>query len=133
MGLISFSKNRRFDDLSYANPNEPKWKQVFVRVVEAISGRGYFVSVYDQWRKTSLGKSDRVMGDLLVLSNIEVQIKAGTWSPKQIPETPLVLMANHPFGISDGIALCAMAEKWGRPFKVLLNNELLKIFVADQF
>jgi putative hemolysin len=121
------NKKRRFDDLSYANPNDPKWKQVFVRIVETISGRGYFVDVYDQWRKTSFGQSDRVMGDLLALSNIEVQIKTGSWPPKKLPDTPLVMMANHPFGIGDGIAICSMAEQLGRPYRVLINNELLKV------
>ena len=40
---------------------------------------------------------------------------------------PVVIVANHPFGIGDGIAILSLAEQLGRPFKVLVNNELLKI------
>ena len=37
------------------------------------------------------------------------------------------MVANHPFGIGDGIAVLAMAEQLGRPFRVMINSDLLKI------
>ncbi len=39
----------------------------------------------------------------------------------------MVIVANHPFGIGDGIASLALAEQLGRPFRVMINNELLKV------
>jgi len=44
-----------------------------------------------------------------------------------LPDTPLVIIANHPFGIGDGIAVLSMAEQLGRPFRILINSALLKI------
>ena len=38
-----------------------------------------------------------------------------------------MIVANHPFGIGDGIAVLSLAEQLGRPFKVIINNELLKV------
>jgi hypothetical protein len=42
------------------------------------------------------------------------------------PETPLVIVANHPFGIGDGIALLALAEQLGRPYRILANSDIVK-------
>lgn len=127
MGFSLLSKDRRFDELSYACPQDPALKQAFIRLIEAISGRGYFVDIYDRWKKESYGSSDFVMGDMLEMIDITLHTRGESWPPQNIPDTPIVMMANHPFGIGDGIAICSMAEKLGRPFKVLINNELLKV------
>lgn len=127
MSLPITRKKRRFDELSYANPNDPKAKQFFIRCVEALSGRGYFVPIYDQWRAQSYGKSAFVMSDMLEMVDIHLEVEGKGWPPQDIPNGPIVMMANHPFGIGDGIAICSMAEQLGRPFRVLINNELLKV------
>ena len=38
-----------------------------------------------------------------------------------------MIVANHPFGIGDGIAVLSLAEQLGRPFRVMIAAELLKI------
>ena len=38
-----------------------------------------------------------------------------------------MIVANHPFGIGDGIAILSLAEQLGRPFRVMIASELLKI------
>jgi putative hemolysin len=43
------------------------------------------------------------------------------------PEIPLVIVANHPFGIGDGIAILALAEQLGRPCRILAHSDLLKV------
>jgi len=40
---------------------------------------------------------------------------------------PLVVVANHPFGIGDGIAILALAEQLDRPYRILVHSGLLKI------
>lgn len=37
------------------------------------------------------------------------------------------MVANHPYGIGDGIAFLSLAEQLGRPFRVIINNDLLKV------
>src|ERR1700719_2637983 len=51
----------------------------------------------------------------------------GTWPVRVPPETPLVIVANHPFGIGDGIALLALAEQLGRPYRILANSDFVKV------
>ncbi len=116
----------RFKELSYANERDPKLKRWFIRSIEGLSGRDRYARLYDIWRKDIVGKTDRVFGKMLDLIDVELDVQ-GEWIPVVGPERPLVIVANHPFGIGDGIAILAMAEQLGRPFRVLINDELLKV------
>jgi putative hemolysin len=116
----------KFNELSYANARDPKLKRWFIRSIEGLSGRDRYTRLYEIWRNDIVGKTDRVFGKMLDLINVELKVQ-GTWPPEHIPEGPIVMVANHPFGIGDGIAVLALAEQLGRPFRVLINNELLKV------
>jgi putative hemolysin len=116
----------RFKELSYANEKDPRFKRWFIRSIEGLSGRDRFARLYDIWRTDIVGKSDRVFGKMLDLIGVELDVQ-GPWPPVIAPDRPLVMVANHPFGIGDGIAVLALAEQLGRPFRVLIHNELLKV------
>ncbi|MDK1376723.1 MULTISPECIES: 1-acyl-sn-glycerol-3-phosphate acyltransferase [unclassified Sinorhizobium] len=116
----------QFKELSYANANDPRLKRWFIRSVEGLSGRNRYARLYARWRAEIVGKSDRVFGGMLQLIDVRMRVQ-GEWPPRQLPDTPLVIVANHPFGIGDGIAVLSLAEQLGRPFRVLIHNELLKV------
>ncbi|MGG6897061.1 lysophospholipid acyltransferase family protein [Rhizobium sp. BR 315] len=115
-----------FKELSYANERDPRIKRWFIRSIEGLSGRDRYARLYDIWRSDIIGKSDRVFGKMLDLIDVRLLAK-GEWPLRQVPDAPIVIVANHPYGIGDGIAVLALAEQLGRPFKVLINNELLKV------
>lgn len=117
----------KFRELSYANPDDPWWKRKLVETIEGLSGRHRFLPLYHIWQRDIVGHSDHVMGDLLKLINVELAIASPHWPPEIEDDAPLVIVANHPFGIGDGIAALAIAEQLGRPFKVLLNRDLTKV------
>nr|WP_210333279.1 MULTISPECIES: lysophospholipid acyltransferase family protein [Ensifer] len=112
--------------MSYANENDRRLKRWFIRSMEGLSGRNRYAKLYTRWRSDIVGKSERVFGEMLQLIDVTLQTK-GEWPPRNLPDTPIVIIANHPFGIGDGIAVLALAEQLGRPFRVLINNELLKV------
>ncbi|MDH6267964.1 putative hemolysin [Rhizobium sp. SG_E_25_P2] len=116
----------KFKELSYANESDPLLKRMVIRTVENLSGRDKYVEMYKIWRSDVVGKSDRVFSKMLELIKIDLSVK-GNWPPKDLPDGPVVMVANHPYGIADGIAVLALAEQLGRPFKVLINDQLLKI------
>ncbi|WEX89568.1 lysophospholipid acyltransferase family protein [Sinorhizobium garamanticum] len=116
----------QFKELSYANENDPRLKRWFIRSVEGLSGRNRYARLYARWRADIVGKSDRVFGDMLQLIDVRMRVQE-EWPPRHLPDTPLVIVANHPFGIGDGIAVLSLAEQLGRPFRVLIHNELLKV------
>lgn len=116
----------RFTDLSYASATDPRLKRWFIRSVEGLSGRDRYAAIYDLWRRNIAPTGERIFGQMLELVGIGVNA-SGQWPPANLPETPLVIVANHPFGIGDGIAILSLAERLGRPFRVMIASELLKI------
>lgn len=124
-GLLARTKVR-FKELSYANERDPKLKRWIIRTIEGLSGRDRFVDLYETWRNEIVSRGDRVFGQMLELIDVKMKIN-GQWPPKDLSSDPVVIVANHPYGIGDGIAVLALAEQLGRPFRVLINNELLKV------
>ena len=116
----------RFKELSYANENDPRLKRWFIRSIEGLSGRNRYAALYERWRAESVGRSARVFGEMLDIIGVKMDV-AGTWPPRDLPEAPLVIVANHPFGIGDGIAVLALAERLERPFRVMIHKDLLKV------
>jgi putative hemolysin len=116
----------QFHEFSYANPAQPRLKRMVIRSIEGLSGRNAYFRLYDIWRNDIVPSGERVFGQMLELIDLQLGL-AQQWPPKNLPDGPLVLVANHPFGIGDGVAILALAEQLGRPFKILINNDLMKI------
>lgn len=116
----------RFKELSYANENDPRLKRWFIRSIEGLSGRNRYAALYERWRAESVGRSAHVFGEMLDIIGVKMDV-AGIWPPRDLPEAPLVIVANHPFGIGDGIAVLALAERLERPFRVMIHKDLLKV------
>ncbi len=115
-------------ELSFVTPTDPLWKRWLIAAIEDISGRRSILPHYRKWRAEFVGKSDHLMGDGLDLIDVDLSIHSKSpWPPHIEPSTKLVMIANHPFGIGDGVASLALAEQLGRPFKVLINNDLLRV------
>ncbi|HWN50147.1 MAG TPA: lysophospholipid acyltransferase family protein [Xanthobacteraceae bacterium] len=73
-----------------------------------------------------------MMNELLDMIGTRLDINAGSpnaapWPVTVSPDVPLVIVANHPFGIGDGIAILALAEQLDRPFRILANSDFLKV------
>lgn len=116
----------QFNEFSYANASQPTVTRLIIKTIEALSGRNRYFHQYNIWRNEIVPTGERVFGQMLDLIDIQLGLTE-QWPPKDLPAGPLVIVANHPFGIGDGVAVLALAETLGRPFRVLINNELLKI------
>ena len=116
----------RFPELSYASEGQPRLKRWFIRSVEELSGRDRYVRLYEIWRRDIAPSGNRIFGRMLDLMDVRVS-RHGVWPPADLPDGPLVLVANHPFGIGDGVAILSLAEQLGRPFRVMIHVDLLKI------
>jgi len=115
-----------FPELSYANADDARLKRWFIRSMEGLSGRDRYARLYEIWRREIAPTGERIFGRMLELIDVAVR-RQDPWPPADLPDGPLVIIANHPFGIGDGIAILSLAEQLGRPFRVMINAELLKI------
>ncbi len=115
--------------LSFVSPEDPTWKRWVIGAIEDVSGRRKFLPLYDRWRDEIVGNPNRkMMEDMLGLINVTLDVVSDEpWPPRIDPAAPLVMIANHPFGMADGIIALTLAEQLGRPYKVLINNDLLKV------
>jgi putative hemolysin len=112
--------------LSYVSADDPLWKRALLRGIENASGRRRLLPVYREWSAKWAG-TPRMMNELLPSIGSTLDIKAREWPPSISPDVPLVMVANHPFGIGDGIAMLALAEQLGRPYRVLINADFMRI------
>jgi putative hemolysin len=115
------------ETLTYSSPSDPLWKRWAMRALEDLSGRRGLLPIYYRWRREVAGRSPRMMGDLLEMAGASVALNAPAWPPVLPADVPLVVVANHPFGIGDGIAILALAEQLGRPYRILINSDFMRL------
>lgn len=123
----------QFPELSYANPDDPPLKRGLIRFLERVAGRDYFAPLYDEWRSLRRREPEPAIRPMLGLIGVDLEVVGKGWPPRIETDRPLLVVANHPFGILDGIAALTLAEDLGRPFKVLINRELMKIPEIEPF
>lgn len=114
------------DVLTYADDSHPLIKRALIRAIENLSGRRHYAALYEIWRETIVPTGENLFSGMLGLTGISLRC-ADVFPPAGLPGGPLIIIANHPYGIGDGAAALALAEQLGRPFKVLINNALLKV------
>jgi putative hemolysin len=117
----------QFPELTYAQPNDPWAKRWTIRAIEQLAGRNYFVPLYMQWKNEIIPSGGAVIEPVLKLIDVDLRLGGATWPPDLDENAPLVIVANHPFGIVDGLSALALAERLGRPFRVLIHKDLLKV------
>lgn len=115
------------DELSYATSADTLGKRILMRGVENLSGRRKLLPLYYNWRDEVAGKSPLMWNEALERINTKLDIEAPAGWPACVPAKPLVMIANHPFGIADGIAFLALAERVGRPYRILIASDLLRV------
>lgn len=119
--------------LSYASAGDPLPKRLLMRAVEDLSGRRRLLPVYEAWKRDFAGKSPTQWSDLLALIGTELEISAAHDWIQVLPAGPLVVIANHPFGIADGIAILSLAERIRRPYRILLNADFMRVPEVQAF
>lgn len=113
--------------LSYASDGMSAARQRFLRFVEWTYGVDEASRRYEEWRAGFAGYRGDAMNRLLAVYDIRLDLHGAAWPPPRDPRRPLLMVANHPFGVPDGIAILALGERLGRPVKILINTDLLRI------
>jgi len=125
---------KRLDNpLSYARAGMPVGKQLLLRLVERSNGIDRAALRYRAWQCGIADDQDNAMNRLLAACDITLDMRGEVWPPPCLPGRPLLMIANHPFGLPDGVAALALAEQMGRPVKLLINADLLRIPEMQRF
>ena len=117
----------KFPELTYATDNDPPLKRWIIISLERWAGRDAIVPLYETWRRDYVGNQRNIMEPALQLLDVDLQIASGRLPQSLDPSTPLVIVSNHPYGIVDGFGALTLAEALGRPFRVLIHKDLVKV------
>ncbi|MEQ9367213.1 MAG: lysophospholipid acyltransferase family protein [Leptospirales bacterium] len=117
--------------LSYAAPKDSKLKRGLIELIEIATGRPKLDRLY----KSLDPNSDLNIWEQIVRV-LEIDVTFDRERLEIIPaegEGPLVIVANHPFGVVDGILICYLASLRRQKFKILTNNVLCAIPGVEQY
>ncbi len=119
-------------ELSYVRPDDPLWKRWFMGAIEDLSGRRRLLPLYRQWRDEIVGKSPRMWSQALDMIGTRLDIDAPADWAATLPQGAVVAIGNHPFGIADGIAMLALMEHTGRPCRLLIHSDFMRVREVEQ-
>lgn len=104
--------------LSYAAYFDHPLKRGMVRTIERLSGQPYLQRLYEKYRENLT--DEPFFAAAVKLLNLDVEFSSARLA--QIPESgPLVVVANHPFGVLDGLLISWLISLRRKDFKVLTN------------
>src|ERR1700761_3180282 len=119
------------DTFSYAAPDDPRLKRFFIRLVERLTGQPYLKWIYEDNRAHPVPGEDFWSAAVRRLElKLDYNKEALAAWPK---EGPLVVVANHPFGVLDGLLICHLVAKVRKDFRVLTNAVLLRAEEVKEF
>ncbi|MEO0882081.1 MAG: lysophospholipid acyltransferase family protein [Pseudomonadota bacterium] len=109
-------------DLSYASYFSHPVQRAVVRAVEKATGQPKIKELYDHYRE-HLANDVPFFEAAIRLLELDVQFNSARHAG--IPKTgPLVVVANHPFGVLDGLMICWLVSLVREDFKILTNSVL---------
>lgn len=110
------------DTFSYAAPEDPKLKRFLIRLIERMTGQPKLKRIYEAHR------AEPVPGESFwnsAVRRLDLRIDVNEDALAKLPATgPLVVVANHPFGVLDGIIICQLISRVRGDFRVLTNAVL---------
>jgi len=123
--------------ISYVEPHDPLLARIIAAGLERACGRTALEALYRQVKAQSPAPVE-FFGTALNTAGIEI-IQHGV-PVQQLPaQGPVVFIANHPFGIVDGLVLCELARRARSEFRILLHallcqdRDLAPLFLPIDF
>jgi len=109
-------------DFTYSTPSDSFPRRSVIKTVEAIGGQRKLRKLYLEYAGQGADNND-FFNSAIELLALDVKFDESQLDP--VPrEGPVVFIANHPYGVLDGIALTWLARKARPDVKVMANSVL---------
>jgi len=117
--------------ISYASPQDPLLKRIIINSIELSTGRRRIEKMYQQL-------IDLNIDDASIWSHIfpmlGIALEYDEQSISNIPsDGPVVVIANHPYGVADGMALGHMLGRRREDFLLIVNEVLCRERVLGKY
>jgi putative hemolysin len=112
---------------SYADAGDPLWKRLAIGAVERATGARQIEALYRARQAQGWREGDAEGFFASAISALSLDLAYDEAKLAGAPRKgPLVVVANHPFGVLDGIVMCALMERVRSDFLVLTNSVLMR-------
>jgi len=108
--------------ISYASISDPLFKRILIESIEFALGRRKIEKLLDETKEQDLsdGKVWKAM-----MEKLEVKLDFNQEQLDKVPRSgPVIFIANHPFGVVDGIILGYLISQVNPRFFILVNSVL---------
>ncbi len=118
-------------DFTYASPDDGLLKKAVIRSIENMTGRRRLYRLYRDYPQ-------RVPATYsfwrAAIHQLQLKLRYDAAALQAVPATgPVVIVANHPFGVVDGIVISFLISQVRSDFKVLTNSLLYRAPEAQPF
>ena len=119
-------------NLSYASKVEHNIAQrLIIKLIENLTGKRKLEKIYKNYSLNNNNPTE-FWTDIIKLMEIKVNNKSS--KALDIPGSgPLMIIANHPFGIIDGLILCSLTSKKRNDFKIMTHETLKFLPQLEKF
>ncbi|MGJ8604493.1 MAG: lysophospholipid acyltransferase family protein [Marivita sp.] len=118
--------------LSYANTFTNPWKSNTIRVMEWMTGKIPLLRLVRRFERMGPAEGQAFWGQALGLMNIALQTP-----PEQIAripkDGPVIVVANHPHGLVDGMILAELIGRVRTDYKILTRSLLTGVTEIEEF
>src|SRR3954451_13434899 len=105
---------------SYSRPEHSGLRRAVIQSIEKLSGQPRLKVLYNAWRREN--RAEPFFDAAVRLMGVRIRLSSDS---AEIPRTgPVLFVANHPFGVLDGIALGWVTQR-ARPETRILTHSLL--------
>jgi len=112
---------------TYSHQGQSRFRQGLIRTVEHLSGRSRLHRLYCDWQAGAQRADESVFDAALRLLDVRLQI-TGEHHESLLPQTGgLLIVANHPFGILDGLTIGQLAMRLRGNAQILTNSLLCQV------
>ena len=107
---------------TFASSEVNKFGQNFIKITELCTGKLKLKSLYDQYLKEN-NPPENFWHD--ALKKLEFNVVTKYHSHQGIPKTGrLIVIANHAFGVADGLTMCSLVSKIRQDYKIITHKVL---------
>ncbi len=109
-------------DFTYSTPDQSVAQRSFIRAVERLGGQARLKRLYDRYLDDVSGNKEFFQSAIDLL---KLNIRHDAEQLRRVPANgPILFIANHPYGVLDGIVLTWLARQARPDVKVLANHVL---------